>query len=88
MLVTLRQQHGIRRLVCEGGARVFRALLEKDLVDELHLTVTPRVFGGRTAPTLTGIAGEFLARSKRLKLAEFRPENDECFLRYAIQREG
>ena len=53
------------RIVCEGGAQVFRALLTANLIDELHLTFTPRIFGGQKAPTLTGLAGEFLPASSR-----------------------
>jgi riboflavin-specific deaminase-like protein len=84
MLMTLRREHGVRRLVCEGGAQVFRSLLAADLVDELHLTLCPRVFGGKKAPTLTGLAGDYLPRSTRLQLVEFRPVGNECFLRYRI----
>lgn len=86
MLRTLREQHGIRRLVCEGGPQIFRALLEADLIDELHLTLTPHVFGGTKAPTLTGLAGDFLPRSSRLRLLEMQPVANECFLRYGLSR--
>jgi len=84
MLRTLRREHGIRRLVCEGGARIFRALLEAGLVDELHVTVTPRIFGGAKAPTLTGLAGEFLPGSVRLALRDMLAADGECFLRYRV----
>jgi riboflavin-specific deaminase-like protein len=84
MLRTLRAEHGVRRLVCEGGAQIFRALLEAGLVDELNLTITPRIFGGKRAPTLSGIAGDYLPASTRLQLREFSPIEGECFLRYTI----
>ena len=45
MLATLRAEYGVRRLVCEGGAQIFRALLTAGLVDELHVTLCPRIFG-------------------------------------------
>lgn len=84
MLRTLRGEHGVKRLVCEGGARVFRALVEAGLVDELHVTVTPRIFGGAKAPTLTGVAGGFLSRSTALKLRDMSVFDGECFLRYRM----
>jgi riboflavin-specific deaminase-like protein len=84
MLRTLRRQHGVKRLVCEGGARILRALLEAELIDELNLTITPRIFGGKRAPTLTGLAGKFLPASTRLKLRQFSPIEGECFLRYTV----
>ena len=86
MMRTLRREHGIRRLVCEGGARVFRSLLAAGLVDELHLTIAPRILGGAKAPTLTGIAGDFLPHSTRLELREMRVFDGECFLRYRVCR--
>lgn len=86
MMSTLRSDHGIRRLVCEGGSQVFRSLVAAGLVDELNLTVTPRIFGGKNAPTLTGIASDFLPASTHLKLKSCTPCEGECFLRYEVVR--
>jgi len=86
MLATLRAEYAVRRLVCEGGAQVLRSLLAADLVDELHTTLCPRIFGGALAPTLTGVAGEFLPRSVSLRLAQREVVGGECFLRYRVQR--
>jgi riboflavin-specific deaminase-like protein len=88
MLRRLRREHGVKRLVCEGGARVFRALLAEDLIDELHVTLAPRIFGGVKAPTLTGLAGEYLSRSTHLRLREMEVIEDECFLRYRAMRKS
>ena len=38
--------HGMKRIVLLGGARLTAALLQADVVDELQLTLTPRVLGG------------------------------------------
>lgn len=84
MLATLRADYGVKRLVCEGGAQIFRALLTAGLIDEVHLTLAPRVFGGRDAPTLTGIAGDFLLRSTHLRLRSVEAIDGECFLRYRV----
>ena len=88
MLSTLRREHKIRRLVCEGGARVFRALLAAELVDEIHLTLCPRIFGGERAPTITGIPGEFLPRTTPCVLREMKVIEDECYLRYRVLHPG
>ena len=84
MLATLRADYGVRRLVCEGGAQIFRALLAAGLVDELHVTLCPRIFGGEKAPTLTGIPGDFLPASVPLALKKMEVIDGECFLRYRI----
>ena len=86
MLATLREDYGVKRLVCEGGAQVFRSLLTADLVDELHVTFCPRIFGGKDAPTLTGIAPAFFPQAIPLVLQKMDVVGDECFLRYRVQR--
>lgn len=86
MLATLRHDYGVKRLVCEGGGQVLRSLLAADLVDEIHVTMCPRIFGGVRAPTLTGVAAEFLPRSVPLVLREMKVVEGECFLRYRVKR--
>jgi riboflavin-specific deaminase-like protein len=46
MLHQLRRDYGVRTIACEGGATLFRALLERELVDQLNLTIAPYLFGG------------------------------------------
>lgn len=48
----LRKQWGVKRLLCEGGGELNAALFRAGLVDELHLTLCPKLFGGRRAPTI------------------------------------
>ena len=86
MLQQLRTEFKVQSIACEGGAALFRSLLELDLVDQLNLTITPHLFGGREAPTLTGSNPEFLPASVRCSLSEMRTVGDECFLTYRIGR--
>src|SRR5437764_2114277 len=41
MLETLRNQYSVRTLACEGGPTLFRALVERGLIDQLNLTIAP-----------------------------------------------
>jgi riboflavin-specific deaminase-like protein len=87
MLRQLRRDHRVRALVCEGGAALFRSLLEQDLVDRLHVTICPTIFGGRGAPTLTGLPGAFLPSAVKLRtIAQTVSPEGECFLEFAVQR--
>jgi riboflavin-specific deaminase-like protein len=87
MLETLRGQYKVRRLACEGGPTLFRALLERGLVDQLNLTIAPYMFGGAKAPTLTGLSTDFLPASVHCSLIAMRTIGDECFLTYRIKHQ-
>jgi 5-amino-6-(5-phosphoribosylamino)uracil reductase len=87
MLEMLRSKYNVRRLACEGGPTLFRALLEQDLIDQLNLTIAPYMFGGAKAPTLTGLSKEFLPASVHCSLTDMRTIGDECFLTYRIKHQ-
>lgn len=80
----LEQQPEINTLLCEGGGQLMHALLKLDLIDELHLTLaTHTLFGGKNAPTLTGIPQDFLPASRHFELISFSEGGpDEYFLHY------
>lgn len=85
MLRLLRRDYKVKRVACEGGPTLFRGLLELGLVDRLHLTIAPYLFGGANAPTLTGLNREFLPASVECRLEKMRVIGDECFLTYRIK---
>jgi riboflavin-specific deaminase-like protein len=85
MMRVLRAELGIRRLMCEGGAQVFRSLLGANLVDEINVTLCPRIFGSAEAPTLTGPAGPYLGQSVHCRLESMDVQGGECFLRYRVR---
>ncbi|MCX8157040.1 MAG: dihydrofolate reductase family protein [Verrucomicrobiae bacterium] len=86
-LTWLKREWGVRRLVVEGGAELNAALWEAGLVDELHLTVCPLIFGGREAPTIVdGPQQPALAQARRLKLISARRVGDEMFWVYRASR--
>ncbi|PYM00434.1 MAG: hypothetical protein DMF13_09925 [Verrucomicrobia bacterium] len=85
MLQELRYDYKVKYVACEGGPILFRSLLEQKLVDQLNLTIAPFLFGGKNAPTLTGVSFDFLPHSVRCSLKEMRVVGDECFLTYRIR---
>ena len=87
MLKTLRDQYKVRTLACEGGPTLFRSFLKKGLVDQLNLTIAPYLFGGASAPTLTGLSKNFLPASVHCSLIDIRAVGTECFLTYRIRHQ-
>ena len=86
MLQELHYNYKVKYVACEGGPALFRSLLEQGLVDQLNLTIAPFLFGGKNAPTLTGVSLDFLPRSIRCSLKEMKVVGNECFLTYRITR--
>jgi len=82
MVRTLARKYRVGKLACEGGARLFRSFVDLGLIDQLNLTIAPYLFGGRDAPTLTGLSRTFLAQSIPFRLTKMRVVGEECFLTY------
>jgi len=77
----LRSKWKVKRLLCEGGGEVNGALFRAGLVDEVHQTVCPFIFGGRNAPTMAdGESVRSLAEATRLKLKSLQRRGDELFV--------
>lgn len=82
----LQRQHGVRRLLCEGGGELNDTLFRADLVDEIHLTICPKIFGGRTSPTLADGKGlPSLALTRGYKIAVTLPCKGELFTVFSRQ---
>ncbi len=81
----LHQKWKVRRLLCEGGGELNSALFHAGLVHELHLTICPKIFGGRNAPTMAdGRDASRLSEATDLKLKSATTYGDELFLVYRV----
>ena len=76
----LRKEWRVKRLLCEGGGELNDALFRAGLVDELHLTICPKIFGGRAAPTVAdGCGFSHLAAAERFWAKSVRQIGGELF---------
>jgi riboflavin-specific deaminase-like protein len=83
----LREEWQVRRLVVEGGGELNDAFFRAGLVDELHLTLSPVIIGGRKAPTIAEGEGALkLAQAAGFTLASMRRIGDELYLVFRARR--
>jgi riboflavin-specific deaminase-like protein len=76
----LRREWRVKRLLCEGGGKLNAALFRAGLVDELHLTICPKIFGGHRAPTIAeGYGFSSLAAAERFRVKSVRQIGGELF---------
>ena len=82
----LQREWAVNRLLCEGGGELNFELLRLGLVDELHLTICPRIIGGRDAPTIAdGDGFATLAKAANLELTRRLRLGDELFTTWRVK---
>jgi riboflavin-specific deaminase-like protein len=83
----LRTRLGVRTLLCEGGPHLNAQLLAAGLVDELFLSLAPKLAGGdTTSEVLRILAGADLTPPVELELVSVLENESHLFLRYRIPR--
>jgi riboflavin biosynthesis pyrimidine reductase len=81
-LARLREEHGVRAILCEGGPHLNATLLAEGLLDELFLTTVPVLAGA--AGELSIMNGAALEAPVALTLRWMLEHEGELFARYAI----
>ncbi|MGC8816512.1 MAG: 2,5-diamino-6-(ribosylamino)-4(3H)-pyrimidinone 5'-phosphate reductase [Candidatus Hadarchaeum sp.] len=78
-------RRGIRKLLLEGGSTLNWDMISQGLVDEIQITIAPRIVGGVEAKTLVGGTG--FSRVKdgvRLKLSKVSRVGSDVLLVYQV----
>lgn len=76
------QKRGVNFALVEGGPSLNRELFSRSLVDDLFITISPKLLGG---PSPTIVEGDPL-RTGNARLLSAHKASDELFLRYRLQR--
>jgi riboflavin biosynthesis pyrimidine reductase len=74
----LRQEHGVRALLSEGGPHLHEQMQADGLVDDLFLTIAPKLSGGEAPRIVEGPLPEVVD----LSLAWLLEKDGELFARY------
>lgn len=82
-LRAVRERHpGMRAVLCEGGPTFNRALLADRVLDELFLTISPKLAASDDA--LRVVAGDPLPEPVDMRLLSVAHHEGELYLRYAL----
>jgi riboflavin-specific deaminase-like protein len=87
-LGVLRSRFAVRTLLCEGGPHLNGELLAAGLVDELFLSVSPKLASGDARqgdPALRILAGPELEPPVELELKGAHQSDSHLFLRYGVR---
>jgi riboflavin biosynthesis pyrimidine reductase len=83
-LEQLRSDHGVRSVMCEGGPTLNRSLLADGVVDQLFLSIAPKLAAGE--PPFPILRGPALEDPLDLWILSCHEADDSLFLRYAVRR--
>jgi riboflavin-specific deaminase-like protein len=86
LLAYLHERHGVRSILCEGGPTLNSFLFAAELVDELFLTLSPKVLGGASA--LTIVAGRELVEPAEAQLVSVAEAEGELYTRWRFRASG
>lgn len=69
-------------LLLEGGGGIMFPWVEQDFIDEWNITISPKIIGGETAPTMVEGTGFDVNAVKAYRLRKVLRKKDELFLQY------
>jgi len=78
-------ERGVKTVVLEGGGEVHFAFAREGVIDEVYVTLTPRLLGGAGAPTILDGRGFLAADHLQLRLVSVKQIGSELFLRYRVR---
>ncbi|MEA2423429.1 MAG: hypothetical protein QOF55_2528, partial [Thermoleophilaceae bacterium] len=82
LLQRLRDEYGVRSILCEGGPSLNESLVRERLVDELFLSLAPKLAGG---PPLTILTADPLPAPIAAELVSLLEHDGHLFGRYRLQ---
>lgn len=84
-LVKKLERQGFQNVLIEGGPHLLGSFLKENLLDEVFLTITPKIVGNEKDATITLVEGVLFPPNQiNLKLISVENIDDEVFLRYSV----
>lgn len=85
-LINFFKEKNFQNVLIEGGPTLLTSFLKKGLIDQIFLTISPKIFGSKKDLTLNLIEGYLFPAQDiiKLELVSVKQFNNELFLRYGI----
>lgn len=85
-LVNLLIEKGYKHILVEGGPKLLGSFIKEDLIDELFLTISPKIYGTNES-TKNLVEGQLFPPNqiKHLEIISVKKIKDELFLRYSFK---
>lgn len=79
-------QKGYKNVLVEGGPTLLASFLKENLLDEIFLTIVPKIFGTEQGTTLTLVEGYLFPKNaiKKLSLLSVKKLGSELYLHYKV----
>lgn len=79
-------RQGYKNVLVEGGPTLLGSFLKENLIDEIFLTIAPKIFGNESSSTLTLVEGYLFPKKaiKNLGLLSVKKHHSEIYLRYRL----
>lgn len=78
---------GYKHILVEGGPTLLASFLKANLIDEIFLTIAPKIYGSEDGKTLTLVEGYLFPKNaiKKLSLLSVKRAENELFLRFKVE---
>lgn len=82
------KKQGYENVLVEGGPTLLGSFLKENLLDEIFLTIAPKIYGTENSKTSTLVEGVFFSpqQIKKLKLVSLKKLGNEIFLHYRVKK--
>lgn len=81
-IIRAHRERGLQNILIEGGGGLMSEFVQDNAIDRYYVTLTPRILGGKDAPTLVEGPGLPSARVLNLRLEKTSRVGSEIFLVY------
>ena len=84
-VISYLQKEQLQNIFVDGGPQLLGSFFENDLIDEVFLTISPRIFGNSENAAITMVEGKLFPPDKiKLEVISMERAENEVFLRYKV----